>query len=389
MNSRRDYYEVLGVARSATDEEIKKAYRQMALKYHPDRNPDNADAEAHFKEATEAYEVLKDPQKRQVYDQFGHDGLRGQSGYSGFGFDSFDIADALRAFMRDFGGFGGSSFDDIFGGGFGRSRGGRRVYRGEDLRVRLSITLEEAAAGVEKKLKVSVKSSCETCGGSGARPGSKKTTCPKCNGRGQVRQVSRAAFIQFANVVTCDYCNGVGEVITSPCDECGGEGRISVTKSVKVKIPGGVSSGNYLTLSGQGNVGPNGGPPGDLIVLIDEKEHESFERHGDDIVVEIPISFAQAALGDEISVPTLNGNTSLKIPAGTQSGSLFRMRGKGVKHLRKAGRGDELIRVHVWTPTKLDKKSKQLLEELASQEGVSPPKASKSFFEKLKESLGV
>jgi molecular chaperone DnaJ len=386
MVTSRDYYEILGIGRSASDEEIKKAYRQMALKYHPDRNPDNSDAEEKFKEATEAYEVLKDPQKRQIYDQYGHAGLKGQAGFSGF--DSYNMADALRAFMRDFGGFGGA-FDDMFGFG-GRSGGrGRRVYKGEDLQLRLKVTLEEIAEGVEKSLKLNVKDRCPDCGGSGSAEGSRKSVCPQCNGAGEVRHVTRSLFGQFVNVRACDYCNGTGEIITSPCRSCNGEGRRTIEKSVNVKIPGGVVEGNYINMPGVGNAGPYGGPSGDLVVFIEEIEHKTFERHGDHILVEIPISIPQAALGAEVDVPTLNGSTKLKVPAGTQSGQLFKLRNKGVKHLRRAGRGDQLIRIHVWTPTKLDKKSKALFAELSSVDGVAPPESTKSFFKRLKESLGV
>ncbi len=386
MVTSRDYYEILGIGRDAGDDEIKKAYRQMALKYHPDRNPDDSTAEEKFKEATEAYEVLKDPQKRRIYDQYGHAGLKGQAGFSGFG--SFDMADALRAFMRDFGGFGGS-FDDLFGFG-GRSGGrGRRVYKGEDLKLRLKVTLEDIAEGVEKTLKIKVKDRCPDCGGSGSAKGSRKSTCPQCNGAGEVRHVTRSLFGQFVNVRTCDYCNGTGEIISSPCKTCNGEGRKTVEKSVNVKIPGGVVEGNYINLQGVGNVGPYGGPNGDLIVFIEESEHKTFERHGDDILFELSISIPQAVLGTEIEIPTLNGTTKLKIPPGTQSGQLFRLRNKGIKHLRRAGRGDQLIRIHVWTPTKLDKRSKALFADLESLDSVAPPKSSKSFFKRLRESLGV
>jgi len=387
MTTSRDYYEILGLDRNANDEDVKKAYRQMALKYHPDRNPDDSTAEEKFKEATEAYEVLKDPQKRQAYDQFGHAGLRGTAG-GGFGFETFDIGDALRAFMRDFGGFGGG-FDNLFG--FGRqSHGrGRRVYRGEDLKLSLKVTLEEVAEGVEKSLKVKIKDRCPDCGGTGVASGSQKSTCPQCSGSGEVRHVSRSLFGQFVNVSTCDYCRGTGEIITSPCKTCGGEGRVPTDRKVKVKIPGGVVEGNYISLQSSGNIGPQGGPAGDIIVLIDEVEHEIFERHGDDILLEIPISFAQAALGTTIEVPTLQDKAEIKIPAGTQSGKLFRLRSKGIKHLRRAGRGDQIVRVIVWTPTKLDRRARDAIQQLAAMEAIAPPTPTKSFFKRLRESLGV
>lgn len=386
MTTSRDYYEILGLDRNANDEDIKKAYRQMALKYHPDRNPNDSAAEENFKEATEAYEALKNPQKRQMYDQFGHAGVRGAAG--GRGFESFDIGDALRAFMRDFGGLGGA-VDDLFGFG-GRSRGrGRRVYKGEDLKFTLKVTLEEIAEGVEKSLRVKLKDRCSDCDGSGVARGSQKSICPQCSGSGEVRHVSRSLFGQFVNVRTCDYCRGVGEIISSPCKTCGGEGREQVERKINVKIPGGVVEGNYISLQGSGNIGPQGGPPGDIIVFIKEVDHDTFERHGDDILLEIPVSFAQAALGITVEVPTLNDTTEIKIPAGTQSGKLFRLRNKGIKHLRRAGRGDQIVRVLAWTPTKLDRKAKEAFQQLAEMEGISPPKPTRSFFKRLRESLGV
>jgi len=388
MATSRDYYEILGLEKSASEEDIKRAYRTMAKQYHPDRNPDNPGAAEMFKEATEAYEVLKDPQKRQLYDQFGHAGLRGGAGGGGFGYESFDIADALRAFMRDFGGFGGG-FEDMFGFGSRGRSGGRRVFRGEDLRVAVRVTLEEVAEGVEKKLKINVKDKCPDCEGSGAAGGSERTSCPQCNGAGEVQRVSQSLLGRFVRVQPCDYCRGTGSIVTNPCDECGGEGRKTVQRTITIKVPGGVSSGNFMTLQGSGNVGPHGGPPGNIEVVFEEEEHELFERHGDDILTEVPISFTQAALGTAVDVPTLTGTESLKIPAGTQSGKLFRFRNKGVKHLRSAGRGSQIVRVVVWTPTRLDKRSKSLLEDLAKIEGISPPKPTKSFFRRLKESLGV
>ncbi len=385
MVTSRDYYEILGLERSANDDEIKRAYRQMALKYHPDRNPDDAGAEEKFKEATEAYEVLKDPQRRQVYDRFGHAGLRGAGG--GYGFESFDIADALRAFMRDFGGFGGA-FDDLLFGGRSRSRG-RRVYKGEDLKLTLEVSLEEIAEGVEKSLKINIKDKCPDCGGSGVASGSQKTICPQCSGSGEVRQVSRSFFGQLVNIAACDYCRGTGEIIPNPCGACGGEGRVPLEKRIKVRIPPGVVEGNYINLQGSGSIGPQGGPPGDIVVFIKESENDTFERQGDDILVEVLISFSQAALGSVIEVPTLQGKADIKIPSGTQSGKLFRLRNKGIKHLRRAGRGDQLVRILVWTPTKLDRNARNVFEELAKMEDISPPKPSKSFFKRLKESLGV
>ncbi len=385
--AKRDYYEILEVTRSASDAEIKTSYRKLALKYHPDRNPNDKTAEDKFKEATEAYEVLKDPQKRQMYDQFGHAGVSGQGagGFGGFS-GGFDISDALRAFMRDFGGFG-LEFEDFFGGG---GRGAHERYsRGEDLRVKVSLTLEEIATGIEKKIKVKKKVACQECSGSGAAPGHGKKTCPDCQGRGQIRTLTRSLFGTIQQVRTCPTCRGTGEVISRPCSICQGEGRVQDSEMVKIKVPPGVSAGNYMNLSGQGNVGPNKGQPGDLIILFEEKEHDQFVRQGDNIICEIPISFTLAALGGELDIPTLNGDHSLKIPSGTQSGKVFRLRGKGIPHLNAHGIGDELVRVTVWTPTELSPEDRNLLEKLNTSPSFKAPKSDKTFFDKLRESLGI
>jgi molecular chaperone DnaJ len=383
--AKRDYYEVLGLSREASEEEVKKAYRKLALQYHPDKNPGNKEAEDKFKEATEAYEILKDPQKRSTYDQFGHAGLSGAGGFGGFDFQSFDLSDALRAFMRDFGGFGGI-FDDFFGT---TTRTRRGYQRGQDLQVRLKLSLEEIAAGVEKKIKLKNLQKCEECEGSGAAKGSSKKTCPKCQGTGQVRRVSRSIFGQFVNVATCDYCSGEGAIIESPCPTCRGEGRTKGASTISVKIPPGVTTGNYIQMRSAGNVGHRGGPAGDVIILIEEEDHKDFQRRGDDIVHETLISFTQAALGDQIPIPTLDGKVELKIPPGTQSGKIFKLKGKGIPHLHGYGKGDELVRVLVWVPTKLSSEEKKLLDELASKENLKPPAGDKSFFEKLKETLGM
>jgi len=383
--AKRDYYQVLGLSRDATEDDIKRAYRKLALQHHPDKNPGSKEAEEKFKEATEAYEVLKDPQKRSAYDQFGHAGLSGAGGFGGFDFASFDLGDALRAFMRDFGGFG-SVFDDFFGTST-RTRSG--YPKGEDLQVRLRLSLEQIATGVEKKIKLKRLQKCPKCGGSGAAENTSRKTCPKCQGSGQIRRVSRSLFGQFVNVTTCDYCRGEGMVIDTPCPECRGDGRVKGTTTISVKIPAGVTTGNYIQLRGAGNAGPRGGPPGDVIVLIDEQEHPAFERRGDDIIHQTLISFTQAALGDEIMVPTLDGNINLKIPSGTQSGKIFKLRGKGIPRLHGYGKGDELIRVLVWVPTRLSAEEKKLLKELASKENIKPPEGDKSFFEKLRETLGI
>jgi molecular chaperone DnaJ len=388
---KRDYYEVLGVGRDADEDAVKKAYRKLAIQYHPDKNPGDKSAEEKFKEATEAYEVLKDPEKRKVYDQFGHQGLSGAgAGPGGFGgFEGFDLSDALRAFMRDFGGGGGGGiFDELFGMGGGRGRGRAGPVGGADLKVRLKLTLEEIASGVEKKLRIKRMVLCDECGGSGAAKGSGKTTCVQCAGAGEVRQVSRSIFGQFVKIGTCPRCNGSGQIIEKPCPKCGGDGRIQGSSTVSVRIPAGVSSGNYITVPGAGHAGPRGGPAGDAIVLIEEKPHDQFERHGDDLLLQLPISYSQAALGDGVIVPTLNGSVKLKIPQGTQSGKLFRLRGKGLPHLRGFGSGDQLVRVIVWTPTSLSGEEKELLERLGKLQHGKTPKADRSFFEKLKSHFG-
>jgi len=385
---KRDYYEILGIDRGTDEAGIKSAYRKKAMQYHPDRNPGNKEAEEKFKEATEAYEVLKDPQKRQVYDQYGHAGLGQGAGFGGFGgFEGFDIGDALRAFMRDFGG-GGSIFDDFFNMG-GSPRGGRRANRGEDLRIRISLTLEEIATGVERKIKVNRLVKCDTCGGSGVAAGSSKKTCPQCKGAGQVRTVTRTFLGTVQQVTTCNMCRGTGEIIADPCKTCLGEGRTRGTSTVSINIPAGVSSGNYMTVDSMGNAAPHQGMPGDLVVVFEEAEHEYFTRQGDDIIYELPVSFTTAALGGEVTVPTLYGMENLKIPAGTQSGKILKIRGKGIPHLHQTGKGNQLVQIIVWVPTKLGTQEKKLLEELSRSEMFKPPEANKSFFDKLRETLGV
>ena len=385
--SKRDYYEVLGIDRGANADTIKSAYRKLAMKFHPDRNPGDKSAEDKFKEATEAYEVLKDQQKRQMYDQFGHAGLgQGAGGFGGQGgFAGFDLGDALRAFMRDFGG-GGSIFDDFFGMGGG---GRRRSNRGEDLRVRIRLTLEEIATGVEKKVKVNRLVSCQTCDGTGVAAGSSKATCHQCRGSGQVRTLTRTFLGTVQQVSTCNVCRGTGEVISHPCKTCNGEGRHRGSSQVNIKIPPGVSSGNYMTVDGMGNAAPSGGQPGDLLAVFEEADHEHFTRHGDNILYELPISFTTAALGGEVEVRTLDGTERMKVPSGTQSGKVLKIRGKGIPRLHRSDRGDQLVQVTVWVPTKLSSEDKKTLEKLDRSKTFLPPEADKSFFAKLRETLGV
>ena len=375
-----DYYEILGVDRSAGIEDIKKAYRKMAIKYHPDRNPGNKDAEEKFKEAAEAYEVLSDPEKRRRYDQYGHEGVR-STGFQGFT-NVEDIFRNFGDFFSDFGGFG-----DIFSGfGGGRRSGGTRtrVYQGRNLQINLKLTLEEIQTGVTKKIKIRSMVPCSTCGGTGAEGGKSKTTCTVCGGAGEIRQVQRTAFGQFVNITICRNCDGEGSVIKNVCPVCRGDSREHKEDLIQVKIPPGVSTGNYITLQGQGDSGKYNGPSGDIVVLIEEKEHEYFERHGDDILLEVSISFAQAAMGDKIEIPTLNGRAKLEIPAGIQSGKILRMRSKGLPHLKSSREGDQLIRVLVHTPTTLNSREKEIFAELAQSENALPPEKN-GIFRKVKD----
>ncbi len=369
--SKRDYYEVLGLTKGADASEIKKAYRKLAVKYHPDKNPDDPTAEEKFKEATEAYEVLRDDEKRKLYDQYGHAGLGGAGGFGGgFGGQGmeFDLSDALRAFMRD---FGGGGFGDIFGESRGRGRNGR----GRDLQIKVELSLEEIASGVEKTIKLQKQVACTTCQGSGAAAGGGVKACDQCGGAGQVRRVQRTLLGQFVNVVMCPHCQGEGQVISAPCRDCNGTGTVRGTETVKVKIPAGVTGGNYLTLKGQGDAGQRGAPAGDVYVVIEEREDPIFERHGDDLLLNLPVSAVDLALGTKMQVPTVDGRVSLKIPAGTQSHKIFRMRGKGLPHLHGRGRGDQLVRIIAWTPQSLSAEDRRRFEECRSsaQRGIPEP----------------
>jgi molecular chaperone DnaJ len=383
--AKRDFYEILGVSKNASDDELKKSYRKLAMQYHPDKNPGNKEAEEKFREATEAYEILKDPKKRSQYDQFGpaaFEGPGGGSGFQGFGGAGFDISDALRAFMNDFG--GDSFFSDLFGmGGARRGSRGRRGsgggLRGNDLQVHLKLKLSEINTGVTKTLKVKRKDACPECKGTGSQSG-KKTTCTHCNGAGRVRHVSNSFFGQLVQESVCPVCNGDGSMVADPCRACDGTGRQPSETTVSVDIPPGVSEGNYLSVPGKGDTGINGGPAGDLIVLIQEEKDEFFERHGIDIVCEMNITFSEAALGALRTVPSLEGKVSLKIPTGTQSEKIFRLRGKGLPALHSSQHGDQLVKVHVSTPEHLSHEERQLFEKLAEHE-----KKSKSGFDKIRE----
>ncbi len=379
--AKRDYYEVLGVARDASEDQVKKAYRKLAFESHPDRNPGDASAEKRFKEATEAYEVLRDSGKRARYDQFGHAGVGSAAGGAqGYDVSGFDLADALRAFMRDFGNLDG--FEELFGQGGGR--GGRRVARGDDLQVHLKLTLEEIAEGVEKKIRVRHLKACDTCEGKG---GKGETQCTQCHGRGQVRHVQQSIFGQFVNIAPCPRCSGEGAVVKEPCETCKGEGRVSETETISVRVPAGVSSGNFIPLRGMGDAGPRGGPPGDLIVGIEEKPHPVFDRDGDDLHFEMPVSFVVMAQGGKVEVPGLQGTpASVSVSAGTQSGHVVRVKGRGLPRLR-GGQGDLFARLIVWVPERLSGADKKHLEELGRAESMRPPKPGKSLFERVKDAF--
>ncbi len=370
--AKKDFYEVLGVNRDASDEDIKKAYRKLAMKHHPDRNPDNPNAEGHFKEAKEAYEILSDPQKRAAYDQYGHAGVDPQAGAGGFGgAGAGGFADAF-----------GDIFGDIFGGGSRQQRS--NVYRGADLRYNMEVSLEDAARGTESKIRIPVMAECETCHGSGAKPGTQPVTCATCGGHGQVRMQQGFFSIQQ----TCPKCHGSGKMVTSPCGTCHGDGRIKEQKTLAVKIPAGVDEGDRIRLSGEGEAGVNGGPPGDLYVVVHLKKHTIFERSGGDLHCEMPISFTTAALGGEIELPTLDGHAKMKIPAETQTGAAFRLRGKGIKALRSNEHGDLICHVVVETPVKLNGKQKELLQELEAinlQDASKHSPRAKSWMQKVTE----
>jgi molecular chaperone DnaJ len=371
--AKRDYYEILGVPRNTTAEQIKKAYRQMALKYHPDRNPNNKEAEELFKEAAEAYEVLSDTEKRARYDRFGHEGVRTAFGSGGFSWSDFhhfgDFEDIL-----------GSLFGSFFG--MGGERQARQVYRGRDLRVNLEMTLEQVLTGKQADLELTRLEACEHCRGSGAKPGTSPTTCPRCRGTGQVTY-SRG-FFRLAS--TCDYCEGEGTHIDSPCPQCDGRGRVNRRVNIKITIPPGADSGLQLRLAGEGETGIRGGPRGDLYVVIHIKDHDIFQRDGDDLYCEMPITFWQAALGDAVTVATLDGEAALDIPAGCQTHRVFRVKGRGLPRLRgRDSRGDLLVRVVVQTPTHLTKEQKALLQQLAESEKKKTAAGEKRLFKKVKE----
>jgi molecular chaperone DnaJ len=379
--AKRDYYEVLGINRNATKEEIKKAYRKLAMQYHPDRNPGDKSAEDNFKEAAEAYEILSHDDKRNNYDRFGHEGVRG----SGFGTDGFSSVNDIFSHFSDI--FGGSSiFDEFFGGSQrGRSRRRGSGTPGSDLRVNLKLTLEEIATGITKKLKIRKQVKCNDCNGTGAQAGTSLKTCSVCNGAGEVKTVSRSVFGQFVNIQACHNCQGEGKVVDSPCKTCSGDGRIEDDSMIKIDVPAGVEDGQYMTLRGEGNSGKRGGQPGDILVVFQELKHDQFIREKDDIIYNLFVTFPQAALGDEVEVPTLTGKAMLKIDQGTQPGKMLKMKGKGIRHLNYSGSGDQIVRINVAVPQKLNSKEKDLIKQLSEMPNVknSSDSQKNNFFSKF------
>ncbi len=367
-----DYYETLGVGRSASADEIKRAFRRLAMQYHPDRNKEPG-AEQRFKAVNEAYEVLSDPDKRAAYDRFGHAGVQGmgERGFEGFG---------------NFGGFG-DIFDAFFGGA--ATRGGRRAaQRGRDLHEEMTIAFEQAATGVEREVEIARLENCTICGGRGSEPGSQPERCPACNGSGEIRRVQQSIFGQFVNVATCERCHGEGRVITRPCTACRGTGRERKQRKLLVRIPPGVENGSQMRLSGEGEAGLNGGGPGNLYITIHVQAHPYFQRDGDDLIYDLPLNVAQAALGDEVEVPCLDGSTTIKIPSGTQSGRVFQLKDKGMPHLRGGGRGDELVRVRVIIPSTLTKDQRRLFEQLGASLGKAVvPQDDKGFLGRMGEAI--
>jgi molecular chaperone DnaJ len=376
-----DYYATLGVDKTATEDELKKAYRRLAMQYHPDKNNGAKEAEEKFKDITEAYDVLRDPQKRAAYDRYGEAGLRGGGG--GGGYQHVDLNEALSIFMRDFG-FGAGA--DMFGGRSGS--GGAR--QGGDIKVGVPLTLSEVASGVDKVLTIKVLDSCETCTGSGAEAGSTPQRCATCGGTGEVRRAQRSFFGQFVSVATCPTCQGDGTVVASPCRKCKGDGRVRVDRTINVRIPGGVATGQYMTLRGVGNVGTRGGGKGDVLVVFEVEDDPRFERDDEDLFTEVLVTYPQLVLGAEVAVPGLSGSQyTVRIPAGTQSGHQFELRGKGLPRVNASGSGNLHVRVQLWTPDDVGDEETRLLQRLAELHGKAPTDRSKSFWSRMKEVLGA
>ena len=379
--TKRDYYEILRINRNATKDEIKKAYRKLAMQYHPDRNPDDKEAEEKFKEAAEAYEILSHDDKRNNYDRFGHEGVRGST----FGSEGFSSVNDIFSHFSDI--FGGSSiFDEFFGGSQrGRTRRRGSGTPGSDMRVTLKLTLEEIATGISKKIKIKKQVKCNDCNGTGAQAGTSLKTCPVCNGAGEVKTVSRSVFGQFVNITACHNCNGEGQVVDSPCRKCSGDGRVQDEATINIEVPAGVQNGNYMTLRGEGNSGKRGGQSGDIIVVFQELPHDNFIRENDDIIYNLFVTFPQAALGAEVEVPTLTGKAMLKVDPGTQPGKMLKMKGKGIRHLNYSGSGDQIVRINVAIPQKLNSKEKEIIKKLSEMPNVktSSEDEKKNFFSKF------
>jgi molecular chaperone DnaJ len=381
---KQDFYVVLGVQRDASEADVKKAYRRLAMECHPDRNNGDKSAEEKFKLVSEAYEVLRDPEKRAAYDRYGMSSVKG-SGQAGGGFSSmhFDLSEALMVFMRDFGIAGGGGFESLFGGGQRRDR-----RRGHDIKVGLKLTLAEVATGTTKTVKIKSLETCPECVGTGAKKGTQAVQCGTCSGTGEVRRQAQSLFGQFLTVSPCPTCGGEGTIVQSPCDRCGGDGRVKGEKTIQIDVPAGVADHHYLTMRGQGVPGSRNGPSGDLIAVLDIKEDPRFERHGDDLVYDLGITFTQAALGAEIQVPTPFGQSTLRVEPGTQTGMAYRLRAKGLPRLGEGGHGDMHVRIHVWIPNKLTADQRKLLEKLSEIEDAPPEKESGKFWDTIRRALG-
>jgi len=377
-----DFYSVLGVQRAASDDEIKKAYRKLAMQYHPDRNNGSREAEERFKEITEAYDVLRDPNKRAAYDRYGEAGLRGGAG--GAGFHHVDLSEALGIFMRDFGAFSG--LGDLFGAAGGRRQGDSRT--GSDVKFTVELTLHEVATGVEKTFNAKLLDPCDRCEGSGAEQGTKAQRCATCGGSGEVRRAQRSFFGQFVSVAPCPTCAGEGTVIAAPCKKCRGEGRVRGDHSFPVQIPAGVATGQYMTLRGMGNAGPRGGPRGDVLVVFEVADDPRFERDGEDLYCEVLVSYPQLVLGADVEVPAVTTTVSLRVPAGTQSGQVFNVRGRGLPRVNASGVGDLHVRVQLWTPDSVTREEEALLRKLAETH-TAPQSREKGFWTRMKEALGA
>jgi molecular chaperone DnaJ len=376
-----DYFAVLGVARTASDEEVKAAYRKLAMRWHPDRNNGSKEAEEKFKELTEAYDVLRDPHKRAAYERYGEAGLRG-GGMPG-GFHHFDLSEALNVFMRDFG-FGG--VESMFGSG-GRQGGGART--GADIKTTMELTLGEVATGLERTISLKLLDPCDRCDGKGAEPGSRSEVCPSCGGAGEVRRAQRSFFGQFITVAPCPTCKGEGNVIASPCKKCRGDGRMRSDREIRVQVPAGVATGQYMTLRGVGNAGARGGPRGDIHVVFEVEDDQRFERDGEDLYTEVLATYAQLVFGADINVPTVSGSVALSVPAGTQSGQIFHLRGRGLPRVNTSGTGDLHVRVQLWTPDRLTEREEELIQELGKVQKSVPVDRGKSFWSRMRDALGA